>query len=336
MKIYLNLNSFSVILYCSTLIPTSIPPLTYEEWYEVEKKIEEHNLEDVSRLMGMNEMTLTNVVGLDDYLSLKIMARATLMADMFYALYRLEQEGIQVTTKYEDNYPKSLFKLKKRMPPVLFYSGDLSLIKEDNVSIVGPQTTNKKLKKYIKLTVHQLIKEHRTLISGDIKGVDHYALKEMLTHGGQVVGVLSDHLIDKINEYKHEIKKRKLCLISAIDPYAFFNVTNALDRNIYVCGLSSFQIISAVLINSGAVWFTAIQNLHYNWTRLLVMDMNEYNGNIRLVEMGAIPIHYEDLQSSRSIDEIIEKNNIHDEDEHLQIDQMSIFEFIGENNEQKY
>ncbi|HAD22554.1 Predicted Rossmann fold nucleotide-binding protein DprA/Smf involved in DNA uptake [Kandleria vitulina] len=332
MKIYLNLNSFSAILYCSTLIPTSIPPLTYDEWYEVEKKIEEHNLNDVSRLMGMNEMTLTNVVGLDAYLSLKIIARATLMAEMFYALYRLEQEGIQVTTKYEDNYPKSLLKLKKRMPPVLFYAGDLSLIKEDNVSIVGPQTSSKKLKRMVKMAVSKLARERRTLISGDIKGVDQYALKQMLSSGGNVVGVLSDHLIDKIKEYKRYISKGKLCLISAIDPYAFFDVTNALDRNIYVCGLSSCQIIAAVLINSGAVWFTAIQNLHYNWTRQLVMEVPEYNGNLRLEEMGAIPISRDDLQSPLSIDEIIEKNNVYGEDEQPQIDQMSIFEFIGEKN----
>jgi predicted Rossmann fold nucleotide-binding protein DprA/Smf involved in DNA uptake len=182
------------------------------------------------------------------------------------------------------------------------------------------------------MAVSKLARERRTLISGDIKGVDQYALKQMLSSGGNVVGVLSDHLIDKIKEYKRYISKGKLCLISAIDPYAFFDVTNALDRNIYVCGLSSCQIIAAVLINSGAVWFTAIQNLHYNWTRQLVMEVPEYNGNLRLEEMGAIPISRDDLQSSLSIDEIIEKNNVYGEDEQPQIDQMSIFEFIGEKN----
>ena len=101
-----------------------------------------------------------------------------------------------------------------------------------------------------------------------------------------------------------------------------------LDKNMYMCGLSDTQFISASHINSGGVWFTSIQNLHYRWTMPLVLNDNKYNGNIRLLEMGAISVSMEDLESELSIAQIIAKNEVIKEKEEIYIDQMSIFEFI--------
>jgi hypothetical protein len=46
--------------------------------------------------------------------------------------------------------------------------------------------------------------------------------------------------------------------------------------------------------------------------------------------LGFIPVDI--LVVAFILDEIIEKNNVYGEDEQPQIDQMSIFEFIGEKN----
>lgn len=99
-----------------------------------------------------------------------------------------------------------------------------------------------------------------------------------------------------------------MVLISAVDPYAYFSVTNALDRNIYVCGLSELQFVTATHINSGGVWFTTIQNFHYHWTQQLVLDDPHYSGNLRLLEMGATKVTYEDILSLLSLEQIVEKN----------------------------
>ena len=121
-----------------------------------------------------------------------------------------------------------------------------------------------------------------------------------------------------------------MVLISAVDPYAFFNVTNALDRNIYVCGLSDYQFVTSSHINSGGIWFTSIQNFHYHWTTQIVYDEPRYNGNIRLLEMGALKISNEDILSLLTIDQIVEKNKAVNVVEEIMVDQMSIYEFIEE------
>ena len=62
----------------------------------------------------------------------------------------------------------------------------------------------------------------------------------------------------------------------------------------------------------------------------MVLDDNRYNGNIRLLEMGAIKVTYEDILSLLTLDQIVEKNEIVEEEEEIIIDQMSIYEFLDE------
>lgn len=330
MRIQLNLDSLAVLLFCGDLVVNNTMALTQEEWYDVERKLKSSSKKSPAKLFGMNIDTLTDIVGIDEYIAYKMIARMQNLNDMMFALNNLENEGICITTKYEDNYPKRLTTiLKKRAPLFLYYVGDMS-IANNMVSIVGPQMMEKRLSSFTKNLVTKIYDEGRTLISSGLKGIDAYALKTHLRLGGKAICFVSDHLFDKKNTYSKYIKDGKLLLMSAVDPFAYFNVTNALDRNIYVCGLSDLQFITATHINSGGVWFTTIQNLHYHWTKQLVLDDSRYNGNIRLLEMGAIKVSYDDILSLLTLDQIVENNEIIEEEEKILIDQMSIYEFIDE------
>ncbi len=45
--------------------------------------------------------------------------------------------------------------------------------------------------------------------------------------------------------------------MTANDPYALFDVTDALDKNLYICGMVFAQIVTGTHIGSGPVWFTS-------------------------------------------------------------------------------
>lgn len=330
MRIKLNLDSLAVLLFCGDLIVDNTAPLTQEEWYDVEKRLKSSSKKSPAKLFGMNKDTLTQILGIDEYIAYKMIARFSTLNELMFALANLENEGMYITTKYEDNYPKRLSSvLKKRAPLYLYYVGDLN-IAQNMVSIVGPQSMEKRLNSFTKNLVTKIYDEERTLVSSCLKGIDAYALKLHLQLGGNAVCFVSDHMFDKKRTYSKYIKDGRVLLMSAVDPFAYFNVTNALDRNIYVCGLSELQFITATHINSGGVWFTTIQNLHYHWTKQLVLDDSRYNGNIRLLEMGAIKVSYEDILSLLTLDQIVEKNEIVEEEEKVLIDQMSIYEFLDE------
>ncbi len=330
MRIQLNLDSLAVLLFCGDLVVETTAPLTQEEWFDVERKLKSSSKKSPAKLFGMNYDTLTQILEIDEYIAYKMISRLNNLDRLMFALHNLENEGIYVTTKYEDNYPSQLLtSLKKRAPLFLYYVGDLSIM-NNMVSIVGPQTMEKRLSSFTKNLVTKLYDEEKVLVSSGLKGVDSYALKTHLQLGGKAVIFVSDHLFDKKKNYAKYIKDGRLVIVSAVDPYAYFNVTNALDRNTYVCGLSDIQFVTASHINSGGIWFTSIQNFHFKWTKQLVLDDDHYNGNIRLIEMGAIKVSYEDILSLLSIEQIIEKNNVVEEEEEILVDQMSIYEFLDE------
>ncbi len=327
MKIKLNLDSLALLVFCGDLVANNTAGLSSEEWFEVEKKLKLVMKKTPSRLLGMNKEALMELLEIDEYVAYKMEARLSKVNNLLYALTNLESEGINITTKYEDNYPKSLLCLKKRAPLFIYYVGDIS-IAQNMVSIVGPQLLDKKLNIFIKSLLNKIMKEDKVLVSSDLKGVENFALKNYLSMGGKAVCFVSDHMLDKKRLYTRYLKENKMCIMCAVDPYAYFNVTNALDKNMYMCGLCDTQFISASHINSGGVWFTSIQNLHYHWAVPLVYNDNKYNGNIRLLEMGAIAISKEDIESELTIQEIIEKNEIVKVKEEIFIDQMSIYEFL--------
>ena len=330
MKISLNLDSIALLLFCSDIVSDSSKPLTQDEWYEVEKRLRSSTLKEPSRLFGMSKDALVQILQIDEFIAYKMIARASIYDKLMYALHNLQNEGINITTKYEVNYPSSLTQsLKKRAPLFLYYIGDLSILK-NMISIVGPQQMDRKLQSFTKNLVRKLYDEEKVLVSSGAKGIETYALKMHLKLGGKAVCIVSDHLLDKKQSYNKQIKDKQMVLISAVDPYAFFNVTNALDRNIYVCGLSDYQFVTASHINSGGIWFTSIQNFHYHWTKQIVYDEPRYNGNIRLLEMGALKISNDDVLSLLTIDQIVEKNKTVNVVEEIMVDQMSIYEFIEE------
>lgn len=115
--------------------------------------------------------------------------------------YKVEQEDVDKFVKenkndyitiIDDDYPKSLKSIGK--PPfVLFYKGDISLIKDENfnncLSVVGSRDCTK----YGKNSVKELIEginENLTIVSGLAKGIDKIAHEAALNSGKKTVAVL--------------------------------------------------------------------------------------------------------------------------------------------------
>ena len=124
-----------------------------------------------------------------------------------------------------------------------------------------------------------------------------------------------------------------LAVISCYGAYALFDVTHALDKNLYICGMVFAQVVTGTHIGSGPVWFTSIQNIHSHWTRQLVYETLDYSGNIRLIEMGEAHFTDEDLKSDVTLAEVLDNHETIIKKDDPSIDQMTIFEFIENKHE---
>ena len=328
-RIKLNLDSIAMMLFCARLKAYKAAPLTTDEWLMVEKTLKTKELSGPASLLSMSQSELEDILELNEFVAYKMARRLKTLNIFLSVLNNLERNGINVTTKYEDNFPVDLIKyLRKRTPLYLFYCGDIGLIKE-GISIAGLTSFTKKDRTYTKRLLDKALENDLIYISNDSKGVDEIALRYALNNNCKCVNFVCERLTAKQSDYKKYIKTGQLVMLSAEDPNSYFDITSAIDRNSYVCALCKYQIIVSSSINNGATWFTALQNLHNNWTIPLAVD-SLYLGNDRLLDMGVTPIYIKDILSDKSFDKIYDNNKKISENAEINIDQMSIFEFIGE------
>lgn len=328
-RIKLNLDSIAMMLFCARLKAYKEAPLTTDEWLMIEKAIKKKGLQGPASLLSMSQNDLEDILEINEFIAYKMIRRLTTLNIFLGVLNNLESNGINVTTKYEDDFPTRLVKqLRKRTPLYLFYCGDLNIDKE-GISLMGLAKVTKKDRTYTKRLLDKVIENNLMYISNDSKGIDAVAFHYALQRGCKCVSFVCERLTAKQSEYKKYIKSGQLVMLSAEDPNSYFDITSAIDRNSYVCALSKYQIIVSSSINNGATWFTALQNLHNNWTIPLAIE-GLYLGNDRLLDMGVTPIYIKDILTNHSFDMIYEKNKKILEDTEINIDQMSIFEFIGE------
>lgn len=331
-QLSLNLNSLATILFTNDLVAYKEVPVTAEEWYEVERILKIHGLHGPASLFGLSVEEMMDILNISEFVAYKLSCRIKTLSVLLKLLNDLDAKGIRMITKYDEEYPHCLLKkMKKRAPIYLYVIGEMPKSFE-GISIQGLQEVEKKDRAYTKRLIDKIIDEDKWFISNDSKGIDNEAFTYAINHKCKTIAFMCDNdILDKAHDYRRQVKNGSLVLLSAVDPSRRFNITNCLDRNSYVCGLSKYQIIISSKINSGVTWFTAMHNMHNNWTKTFVLN-NNYAGNIRLLEMKTIPLYIKDVLSDSSFEMIYENNKKTDVEE-INIDQMSIFEFIGEENE---
>ena len=300
-KMMLNLNSLAMMVCTCDFYRDNEVALTTEEWLDVERNLKIHGLNGPSSLFGLDSNELMNMLEISEYSAYKIVRRMKSIHLFLKQLHEYEKQGIRIITKYDEDFPQVLIKkMKKNAPLYLFVAGQLPTDFE-GISITGLQTVTKKEKGYIKRLVDKINDEDKWLISNDCKGVDQEAFYYGIHHHSKIICFVCENMYDKIEEYKKIIRLGRIVFLSEI--------------------------------NSGATWFTIMHNMHHNWTISLVLD-NDCFGNQRLLEMKTIPLYLKNIISNMSFEMIYELNKKEDIEE-INIDQMSIFEFIGDANDSR-
>ncbi|MBQ1234635.1 MAG: DNA-protecting protein DprA [Oscillospiraceae bacterium] len=98
-------------------------------------------------------------------------------------------EGVSVVVKGSKDYPAALAKYDDS-PRVLFYSGDLSLLEENAVGIVGTRYADDYGLAVTKMYAGHLADMGRVIAGGVALGVETTAFKEALSRGGCCIAVL--------------------------------------------------------------------------------------------------------------------------------------------------
>ena len=205
-----------------------------------------------------------------------------------YYLRKGQILGCTPVTRVSENYP---LHLRKRLgldsPGVLWARGDLELLCQPMVALVGSRDLLQENWKFAAEVGRQAALQGYVLVSGNARGADRTAQESCLEAGGKVISVVADEL------WKQPLRENVLYL-SETDFEEGFSSQRALSRNrvIHALGIVSFVAQSSLQI--GGTWDGTVKNLQNRWSDVYGFDDGS-EAMAELSQMGLELIGMKDL-----------------------------------------
>lgn len=264
-----------------------------------------------------------------DNLGLKITSFLKKTTQIAIALADLENRGIKVTTRASANYPKLIKqKLKRKSPAILYYCGDLSLVGQKALGVVGSRNLENDIDaiEYTNTLVSKAIDCGYAIVTGGAKGIDITAEKAAYEHGGKTIIYVSDSLCKKITTpiVRRNIIDGNTVYISQVNPEKSFSGISAMERNKLIYASSKYTLVVAaqyvqvenkntgkleISDSKGGTWAGAIESNKLNLCDLLVRTSNssKLEGNEELIKrVNCKCVDESAAYSPESFDDIIE------------------------------
>lgn len=200
----------------------------------------------------------------------------------------------QVISFFDDVYPEQLRQIY-RPPLVLFAQGDVNLLQQKIVTIVGSRMATSYSRSVLTKLVPRLVKKGWVIASGLAKGVDVMAHKAALTSEGKTIAVVGNglnHFYPLSNYHVQEQIIRRGLILSEYLPDTPPRPFRFPQRNRILAGIAQKVVVTEAQEKSGSL-ITANLALQENRDIYAVpgpIDNKLSAGPNKLIAAGAIPI----------------------------------------------
>ena len=156
---------------------------------------------------------------------------------------------------FEDiEYPESL-RMIENAPKKIYAMGNINLLKDENISVVGTRRISDYGKRYGKEICKDLVLRDIPIVSGLAIGTDTLAHETALKYGGKTIAVLPsgfENIFPQKNEkLAREIVEKGGLLVSEYSPKTVSDSSKFLERNRIVAGLGIALVVIEALKISG-------------------------------------------------------------------------------------
>lgn len=287
-----NKNHDAIVILCSDLcLNEDLKPFSASQWSTFAEKLLKANKtpadildfnDDIQKELELDIIEINRIK--------KLLGRS---ASLAFEIANLNKMGIYIITRADEKYPSKIkHVLSKKSPPLFYYCGNLDLLNDDLVGFVGSRNASSADIDYTKSAVKHFLNQGYSIISGGAKGVDKTATEYAIDNGKFAVEILADSLTRRIKEpkiYKGIIENR-LLLLSQSKPSEHFKVGLSMQRNKYIYSLSDFTVVVKSDYEKGGTWTGAKEAINKKYTDVCCWDNKRYNGNQKLIELGASKI----------------------------------------------
>lgn len=216
------------------------------------------------------------------------------LANNAFLVENLLSQGYNIIPITSQDYSKTLKKnLGTNSPTVLFSKGNLNLLQEPAVAIVGSRNADPVSLQFTSEIAKKCVTQNKVVVSGFAKGVDKMALDAALEAGGKSIIVLPQGITtfaSGFKQYYKHILQGRLLVISTFYPNAPWSAEFAMRRNPYIYGLAD-EIYVAQSDEKGGTWSGVIDGLRKKRTIYVRKpNVNERNANILLIQKGATAV----------------------------------------------
>jgi predicted Rossmann fold nucleotide-binding protein DprA/Smf involved in DNA uptake len=186
-------------------------------------------------------------------------------------------------TRLGESYPAALrSRLKMDAPGCLWAKGDVSILKEPAIALVGSRDLNEENLAFAREAGRQAALQGITLISGNARGADREAQQAALEQGGKVISIVADQL-------QKQPLTRNVLYLSQEGFDLGFSSQRALSRNRVIHSLGSLTLIAQCGNKKGGTWSGTTDNLRHGFSPVFCFDDGS-SAVKELTQMGATAI----------------------------------------------
>ena len=200
----------------------------------------------------------------------------------------------QIISFFDQVYPQKLREIY-RPPLILFAQGNLKLLQENVITIVGSRQATDYSQLVLNKIVPQLVKSNFVIASGLAMGVDVMAHSATLNNGGKTIAVIGNGLNHFYPECNSQIQRQIInegLVLSEYLPDTPPRPFRFPERNRILAGIANSVIVTEAKEKSGSL-ITANIALQENRNIYAVpgpINSQLSTGPNKLIEAGATPI----------------------------------------------
>lgn len=199
---------------------------------------------------------------------------------------------INIITINDKKYPPKL-KIIKNPPIKLYTIGNVELLNENSISIIGSRNCSKKGGKLAEKFAFELTNQGLAIVSGMAKGIDRKAHIGAIESNGKTIAVLGcgfNHIYPEENiDLYYEIIAKGGLVISEYSPETKADSKKFLERNRIVSGLSIGVLVIEAAHRSGTSITAKIAQKQGRKVFVLPHEIDDKHGvgTNRLIQKGA-------------------------------------------------
>ena len=279
------------LLLCSHLGNPERRPLTAPQLRKLSRRVRDREKAPGDRELEASDLTALGYAPWEAAHILALLSEEDLLERY---LAKAAKFGCVPLTRLTPGYPRRILEaLGDEAPGCLWARGDLSILNEPGIALVGSRDIHPENERFARQVGTEAARQGLALISGNARGADRIAQNACLAAGGQVISIVADALTD-------HTPVRNVLYLSEEGFDLEFSAQRALSRNRCIHALGLSAIAAQCSLGTGGTWDGSVKNLRFGWSPLYVFDDGSESAEL-LEQMGAVKLRLSYLKDLRNL-----------------------------------